>query len=153
MGHKPDFSDPVVCSIDRGGTNVKAFVNQISSHLLKEFKYALVWGVSSKHCPQRVGKEHMLLDEDVVQIVKAKIKHGDEGRGRFSTVRFLGPFCVAALPSAALSTEHNQMGRTGRTLHCSICNHRSQCSHDACMHGMGAMQVKKDNKDKKPLRS
>jgi hypothetical protein len=24
---------------------------------------------------------------DVVQIVKAKIKHGDEGRGRFSTVK------------------------------------------------------------------
>lgn len=87
VGHKPDFADPVVCSIDRGGTNMKAFVNQISSHLLKEFKYSMVWGVSAKHCPQRCGKEHMLLDEDVVQIVKARIKHGDEGRGRFSTVR------------------------------------------------------------------
>ena len=63
VGHKPDFEEPVVCSYDRGGTTVKAFVTQISSHLLKEFKYALVWGTSSKHMPQRCGKEHVLEDE------------------------------------------------------------------------------------------
>ncbi|CAA6659537.1 unnamed protein product [Spirodela intermedia] len=32
--------------------------------------YALVWGSSAKHKPQRVGKEHELEDEDVVQIIK-----------------------------------------------------------------------------------
>jgi ribosome-interacting GTPase 1 len=31
---------------------------------------ALVWGSSVKHQPQRVGKEHLLCDEDVVQIIK-----------------------------------------------------------------------------------
>ena len=31
---------------------------------------ALVWGSSVKHNPQKVGKEHILQDEDVVQIVK-----------------------------------------------------------------------------------
>ena len=31
---------------------------------------ALVWGSSVKHNPQNVGKEHILNDEDVVQIVK-----------------------------------------------------------------------------------
>jgi len=31
---------------------------------------ALVWGSSVKHNPQRVGKEHNLQDEDVVQIIK-----------------------------------------------------------------------------------
>jgi len=31
---------------------------------------ALVWGSSVKHNPQSVGKEHVLHDEDVVQIVK-----------------------------------------------------------------------------------
>lgn len=30
----------------------------------------LVWGSSVKHQPQRVGIEHILNDEDVVQIVK-----------------------------------------------------------------------------------
>ena len=38
--------------------------------ILKQFKYALVWGSSAKHRPQRVGKEHILEDEDIVQIVK-----------------------------------------------------------------------------------
>jgi ribosome-interacting GTPase 1 len=31
---------------------------------------ALVWGSSVKHQPQKVGKDHILNDEDVVQIVK-----------------------------------------------------------------------------------
>lgn len=30
----------------------------------------LVWGSSVKHQPQKVGKDHVLNDEDVVQIVK-----------------------------------------------------------------------------------
>jgi len=37
---------------------------------MKNFKYALVWGTSVKHNPQIVGKEHLLEDEDIVQIVK-----------------------------------------------------------------------------------
>ena len=31
---------------------------------------ALVWGTSVKFNPQRVGKDHNLEDEDIVQIVK-----------------------------------------------------------------------------------
>ena len=31
---------------------------------------ALVWGTSVKHQPQKVGRDHVLNDEDVVQIVK-----------------------------------------------------------------------------------
>jgi ribosome-interacting GTPase 1 len=38
--------------------------------LVKDFKIALVWGSSVKHQPQRVGKDHVLNDEDVVQIIK-----------------------------------------------------------------------------------
>ena len=34
------------------------------------FSSALVWGSSVKHQPQKVGKDHVLNDEDVVQIVK-----------------------------------------------------------------------------------
>lgn len=29
-------------------------------------KYAMVWGNSVKHNPQKVGKDHQLNDEDVV---------------------------------------------------------------------------------------
>ena len=38
--------------------------------ILKDLKYALVWGSSVKYQPQRVGKEHTLEDEDIVQIIK-----------------------------------------------------------------------------------
>ena len=37
--------------------------------MVSEFNYALVWGKSVKHNPQRCGLSHVLNDEDVVQIV------------------------------------------------------------------------------------
>ena len=37
---------------------------------MKEFKYALVWGHSVKHFPQKVGREHVLIDEDIIQVIK-----------------------------------------------------------------------------------
>jgi uncharacterized protein len=39
----------------------------------KNFKYAWVWGQSTKHSPQKVGLQHLLGDEDVVQVVAAII--------------------------------------------------------------------------------
>ena len=49
-----------------------------------ELKYALVWGTSAKHYPQRCGLVHVLEDEDVVQLVKNKKKSDpNELRGRF----------------------------------------------------------------------
>ena len=52
-GAKPDFGGPVILSADRGGTTVEHFCLQIHKNLLQQFQYALVWGVSSKHYPQR----------------------------------------------------------------------------------------------------
>ena len=43
---------------------------KIHRNMVKEFRYALVWGNSVKFTPQKVGKDHVLMDEDVVQIVK-----------------------------------------------------------------------------------
>ncbi len=39
------------------------FCNRIHKGILRHFKYALVWGVSVKHRPQKVGASHMLEDE------------------------------------------------------------------------------------------
>ncbi|KAL3222769.1 hypothetical protein MRX96_000655 [Rhipicephalus microplus] len=49
---------------------VEDFCNKLHRTIMKEFKCALVWGSSVKHNPQKVGKEHVLNDEDVVQVVK-----------------------------------------------------------------------------------
>ncbi|XP_043222555.1 GTP-binding protein 128up [Amphibalanus amphitrite] len=67
-GQLPDYETPVVLS--RSKHTVEDFCNKIHRTIIKEFKYALVWGESVKHQPQKVGKEHVLCDEDVVQIVK-----------------------------------------------------------------------------------
>jgi len=67
-GQLPDYESPVVLQTDH--CTVEDFCNKIHRTILKELKYALVWGSSVKHQPQRVGKDHLLHDEDVVQIVK-----------------------------------------------------------------------------------
>lgn len=67
-GQLPDYNAPVV--LKSGNTTVEDFCNKLHRSIIKEFKYALVWGSSVKHQPQKVGKEHVLQDEDVVQIVK-----------------------------------------------------------------------------------
>jgi small GTP-binding protein len=67
-GQIPDYNAPVV--LPRKKTTVEDFCGRIHRSMLKNFKHALVWGMSVKHNPQKVGKEHTLLDEDVVQIVK-----------------------------------------------------------------------------------
>lgn len=67
-GQIPDYNAPVV--MRRGFTTVEDFCNRIHKSLVTQFKYALVWGSSAKHMPQRVGKDHELMDEDVVQIIK-----------------------------------------------------------------------------------
>lgn len=67
-GQLPDYSSPVV--LTKGRTTVEDFCNKLHRSIVKEFKTAFVWGGSVKHQPQKVGIEHLLFDEDVVQIVK-----------------------------------------------------------------------------------
>ena len=67
-GQNPDYETPVV--ISRANSTIADFCNRIHRSMLKNFKHAMVWGSSVKYNPQKVGKEHQLLDEDVVQIIK-----------------------------------------------------------------------------------
>jgi len=67
-GQIPDYNSPVVMRSMHN--SVEDFCNRIHKQIIKQFKYALVWGSSVKHNPQRVGKDHRLNDEDVIQILK-----------------------------------------------------------------------------------
>ena len=64
----PDYESPVVLQTNH--SPIEDFCNKLHRSIIKELKYALVWGSSVKHQPQKVGREHVLHDEDVVQIVK-----------------------------------------------------------------------------------
>ena len=63
----PDLNQPVIM---RNHSTVVNFCRAIHRQLEANFSYALVWGQSVKHKPQRVGKKHLLHDEDVVQIMQ-----------------------------------------------------------------------------------
>lgn len=67
-GKLPDFNEPVV--LRRSQCSIEGFCNKLHKTMVKQLKYALVWGSSAKHRPQKVGKDHVLQDEDIVQIVK-----------------------------------------------------------------------------------
>lgn len=68
-GQIPDYGEPVILKTDIQPT-VESFCDKLHRKMMSEFKYAWVWGASVKHNPQRVGKEHMLQDEDIIQVVK-----------------------------------------------------------------------------------
>lgn len=63
-GEKPDLDNPIVVRQRR----VKDVCDMIHRDLVAGFKYAMVWGSSVKHVPQKVGLNHVLDDEDVVQV-------------------------------------------------------------------------------------
>jgi hypothetical protein len=65
----PSFDSPLVLTTGRGGVTVESAVKTIHKSLLQNFKYALVWGRSTKYSPQRCGLKHEFEDEDVLQIV------------------------------------------------------------------------------------
>ena len=69
-GEQPDFEKPVVLRKHKGGFTVKSLVMNIHRELINSFKEAIVWGKSVKYCPQNVGLNHILADEDVVEILK-----------------------------------------------------------------------------------
>jgi hypothetical protein len=68
-GIDPDFSEALIV---RGNSTIEDVCDAIHRSLKDSFKYALVWGASAKHIPQRVGLGHVVSDEDVVSIVGTK---------------------------------------------------------------------------------
>jgi ribosome-interacting GTPase 1 len=53
-GQIPDYASPIV--VPRRRRTVEEFCSRIHKSLLRDFKFARVWGTSVKHNPQRVGK-------------------------------------------------------------------------------------------------
>ena len=67
-GQNPDYGSPVV--LHDTSPSIEEFCKRIHKGMLTDFKYAWVWGSSVRHQPQKCGKDHILCDEDVVQIIK-----------------------------------------------------------------------------------
>jgi len=67
-GEIPDYGAPVV--LHEQSPSIENFCDRLHKQIISQFKYAWVWGSSVRHQPQKCGKDHILSDEDVVQIVK-----------------------------------------------------------------------------------
>jgi len=68
-GGETDFKEPLIA---REGDTVEDICNKLHRRLRREFRYSLVWGKSVKFGGQRVGLNHILLDEDVLTIIKKR---------------------------------------------------------------------------------
>ena len=68
-GGKTDYKEPLII---RKGNSVLDVCNKLHRKLRKDFRFGLVWGKSVKFGGQRVGLSHILQDEDVLTIIKAK---------------------------------------------------------------------------------
>ena len=68
-GGETDFKEPLIV---REGNTVMDVCNKLHRNLKKDFRFGLVWGKSVKFGGQRVGLNHILIDEDVLTIIKRK---------------------------------------------------------------------------------
>ena len=65
-GEEPKFDEALIVRQD---STIEDVCDQIHRTIKDTFKYAMVWGASARHVPQRVGLAHLVADEDVVSIV------------------------------------------------------------------------------------
>tara|TARA_B100000686_G_C16756030_1_gene955556 strand:- start:1109 stop:2212 length:1104 start_codon:yes stop_codon:yes gene_type:complete len=68
-GGETDFKEPLIV---RKGNTVMDVCNKLHRNMKKEFRFGLVWGKSVKFGGQRVGLNHILIDEDVLTIIKRR---------------------------------------------------------------------------------
>jgi small GTP-binding protein len=62
-----DLKEPMML---RRGSTIEDACRRLHRDLLKDFKYALVWGKSAKFPGQKVGLQHVLEDGDIFSIIK-----------------------------------------------------------------------------------
>ncbi|GAA6005308.1 hypothetical protein JCM10207_002933 [Rhodosporidiobolus poonsookiae] len=67
-GETPDLADPLIIKTD---ATMEAICDSVHKGIKHKFKYAVVWGKSSKFAPQpqKVGLTHRCAQDDVVSIV------------------------------------------------------------------------------------
>ncbi|MDQ4072839.1 MAG: GTP-binding protein [Thermoproteota archaeon] len=66
-GKEADFKEPLI--MPRGST-VQSICNKIHRNMVRDFKFAQIWGKSVKFEGQKVGLDHKVIDEDILTIVK-----------------------------------------------------------------------------------
>ncbi|PSG99342.1 MAG: GTP-binding protein [Nanohaloarchaea archaeon SW_7_43_1] len=64
-GEKPDRSDPLIL---REGDTVEDALDELPGDMKERFKKAKVTGPSSKFPGQKVGRDHELMDEDILEL-------------------------------------------------------------------------------------
>ncbi len=68
-GGETDFVEPLIA---QEGATVLDICNKLHRNLRKDFRYGLVWGSSVKFGGQRAGLKHILIDGDVLTIIKKR---------------------------------------------------------------------------------
>jgi len=68
-GGETDYEEPLIV---RDCSTILDICNKLHRDMKKDFRYALVWGKSVKFGGQRVGLHHVMQDEDVLTIIKAR---------------------------------------------------------------------------------
>ena len=66
-GKDTDYKEPMIM---QNGASVEDVCNRIHRSVVRNFRYAQIWGRSAKFGGQKVGIDHMLIDEDVITITK-----------------------------------------------------------------------------------
>jgi small GTP-binding protein len=62
-----DYREPMII---RNGSTVADVCNKVHRNMIKDFRFAQIWGKSAKFNGQKVGLDHVLSDEDILTLVK-----------------------------------------------------------------------------------
>jgi len=68
-GKAADTENPLIL---RRNSTIEEVCNLMHKQFSRRFRYAHVWGPSARHAGQRVGLDHLLLDNDTVSLVASR---------------------------------------------------------------------------------